>query len=100
MEDDYEDDPCDHDDYETDILDGRCQCWRCGKSWYATTEQIDAELRFQSEYAEVMEREDSRQWWSDLFYNLRHPLQALRWQLQKRGWLTPRSATTDDDIPF
>lgn len=93
------DDECDHDDHETDLLDGRCHCWRCGESWYATAEQIDAELRFQSEYAEAMERGDRRQWWSDLFHNLCHPLQAIEWQLRRRGWLQPKPIS-DDDIPF
>jgi hypothetical protein len=99
-DDQFDDDPCDHDDHETDLLDGRCRCWHCGESWYATTEQIDRELRLQSEYHEAMEREDRRQWWSDLFYNVRHPLQAIHWQMQKRGWLSRRSAPGDDDIPF
>ena len=70
--DEYEDlfgdeDPCDHEDHDTDLLDGRCSCWRCGETWYATTEQIDAQLRFESEYYEMMEREERRQWWRDLW---------------------------------
>lgn len=99
-DDGFDDDLCDHDDYDTDLLSGRCQCWRCGETWYATGEEIDRELRFQSEYHEAMEREDRRQWWSDLFYNVRHPLQAIHWQVQKRGWLSGRSAPSDDDVPF
>jgi hypothetical protein len=94
-----EDEPCDHDDYETDYLDGRCRCYRCGESWCATAAEIDAQLRFETEYHEAMDREYRRQWWDDLFYNVRHPLQALHWQMQKRGWLRPR-VMTDDDVPF
>jgi len=95
----YYEEPCDHDDREIDILDGRTRCSRCGESWYATAAEIDAELRFQSEYAEAMEREDRRQWWSDLLYNVRYPLQAIHWQMQKRGWFRSR-VMTDDEIPF
>jgi hypothetical protein len=97
-DDDYEEDPCDHDDYETDLLDGRCRCI-CGHSWYASTEDIDRQLRFQSEYAEAMEREDSRQWWSDLLWAVRHPIATAHWEMQKRGWFR-KPAPSDDDIPF
>lgn len=97
--DDEYDDPCDHEDAETDLLDGRSRCPRCGETWYATASEIDAQLRFQSEYHEAMERENRQQWWSDIFYNVRHPLQAIHWQMQKRGWFRQK-ALTDDDIPF
>lgn len=96
---DEDDDPCDHEDYETDILDGRCRCDRCGHSWYATAAEIDRELRFQSEYAEAMEREDRHQWWSDLWWAVRHPLATIHWELCKRGWFR-KSAANDDEIPF
>jgi hypothetical protein len=99
-DDDYEEDPCDHDDYETDLLDGRCRCPRCGESWYATAAEIDAQLRFETEYHKAMERENRKQWWSDTLYNVRHPLQAIHWQMQKRGWFRPRATPSDDDIPF
>lgn len=90
---DREDDPCDHDDYDTDILTGRCMCWRCGESWYATGDEIDRELRFQSEYAEAMDRENRRQWWRDLYYTITAPLRPFR-KLWAR-WRYP-----DDGIPF
>jgi len=98
-QDDDDDELCDHEDYETDMLEGRCRCYRCGHSWYASTEDIDRELRFQSEYAEAMEREDRRQWWSDLWWAVRHPLAQIHWELSKRGWFR-KSAPTDDEIPF
>lgn len=97
---DRDDDPCDHDDYDTDLLDGRCHCYRCGESWYASAAEIDAELRYQSEYAEAMEREDRRQWWNDLIYAVLHPLQTIHWKLAQRGWFRTSPAITDDDIPF
>jgi|SRR6185312_1019946 len=98
---DYErdDEPCDHEDHDVNLIDGRCQCYRCGESWYATTAEIDEQLRFESEYHEAMERENRRQWWSDLFWAIRHPLATLHWEMQKRGWFRPR-VLTDDDIPF
>lgn len=97
--DDRDEDFCDHEDHDTDILSGRCKCWRCGHSWYATADDIDRELRFQSEYAEAMEREDSRQWWSDLWWAVRHPLATLHWEMQKRGWFR-QPEPSDDDLPF
>lgn len=85
-----EDDPCDHDDYETDLLDGRCRCDRCGESWYATAAEIDAQLRFETEYHEAMERENRRQWWRD------------RWDSVKSlfHWRKRPQFVSDDDIPF
>ncbi|OAF05488.1 hypothetical protein AYJ54_00855 [Bradyrhizobium centrolobii] len=90
---DYEDEePCDHEDHETDILDGRCRCYRCGHSWYATATDIDRELRFQSEFAEAMEREERRQWWSDLYYKMTPFLRPWRrWRARNQY---------DDEIPF
>lgn len=93
-DDDYEDEPCDHEDYDTDLLDGRCRCWRCGESWYATAAELDRELRFQSEYAEAMERENRRQWWEDLYYNVTAFLRPWR------RWRARRRQDVDDDIPF
>jgi hypothetical protein len=97
-DDEYDEPECDHDDYETDILDGRCRC-SCGRSWYASDAQVTAEIERQRAYFEYEERENRRQWWSDLLYNFRHPLVAIHWQMQKRGWFRSR-VMTDDEIPF
>jgi hypothetical protein len=97
--DDEPEDDCDHTDYESDILTGIASCDRCGHRWMQSLEEIEAEHRRISAYQEYEERENRRQWWSDLFYNVRHPLQAIHWQMQKRGWLR-RPAVTDDEIPF
>ncbi len=103
--DEYEDrledeDPCDHEGYDTDILDGRCRCWRCGESWYATTEQIDAQLRFESEYYETMEREERRQWWRDRLWPLPEWWEAVRSIFRRRKAAPAMFADLDDDIPF
>lgn len=96
---DGEEESCDHEDHETDILDGRRRCWRCGESWYASADDIDRELRFQSKYHEAMERYDRQQWWSDLFWSIRHPLATIHWELSKRGWFR-KPVVSDDEIPF
>lgn len=89
-----EDDPCDHEEYDTDLLSGRCQCWRCGESWCASGAEMDRELRFQSEYAEAMDRENRRQWWEDLYYKATFFLRPWR------RWRARRKSGADDDIPF
>jgi len=48
----YEDDPCDHEDRDVDILTGRASCWRCGEAWWLTTEQLEQELKVFAECAE------------------------------------------------
>lgn len=91
--DDREDDPCDHDDYDADLLSGRCHCWRCGHSWYATAEQLDAQLRWESEYHEAMEREYRREWWRTLPARL----WAKAWEPFRRK---PPMPADDPEIPF
>jgi hypothetical protein len=61
--------------------------------------EIDAQLCFESEYHEAMERENRRQWWSDLLWAIRRPLATAHWELQKRGWFR-KPPPSDDDIPF
>lgn len=97
--DDEYDDPCDHEDYDIDIVSGRAECHWCGEGWYASNEEVLSAVDAQAAYAEYEERENRRQWWGDLVYNIRHPLQALHWQFQKLGWIR-RPTVTDDDIPF
>jgi hypothetical protein len=53
----------------------------------------------ESEYHEAMERENRRQWWSDLLWAIRHPIATAHWELQKRGWFR-KPSPSDDDIPF
>jgi hypothetical protein len=89
-DDDYEDDPCDHDDYEIDILDGRCRCM-CGHSWYASDEQVNAEIERQRQYCEYEERENRRQWWLDRWDSVKSFFRR-----RERG----PALVSDDDIPF
>ncbi len=47
-------DPCEHDEQyiDRDILTGRAHCSLCGEAWWMSRNEIDAEARFQAEYAE------------------------------------------------
>jgi hypothetical protein len=53
---DYDDptdyDPCDHDQYDVDILTGRAHCHRCGEAWWLTSDQLKEELKIQAEMYE------------------------------------------------
>lgn len=97
--DDEYDDPCDHDDYDVDILEGRARCHRCGESWYCSDEEVLRQIDHEAAYAAWEEKENRRQWWDNLRYSIRHPLRVIHWQMQKRGWFQPH-VMTDDDIPF
>ena len=50
--DDYEDDePCDHEECEVDIMTGRASCWRCGETWWLSSDELKEELRLAAELA-------------------------------------------------
>jgi hypothetical protein len=101
--DDEYDDPCDHEDYQVDILEGRARCDRCGESWYCSDEEVLRQIEHEAAYAAWEEKENRRQWWSDALYAVRHPLAAIHWELQKRQWFGMRIGKrepSDDDIPF
>src|SRR5580692_634363 len=85
-EDGYGEEPCDHEDAETDCLDGRVRCDRCGASWYATSEELAAEHRRIAEYAEWETREHRREFWRKLTLSIRWPI----FRLLERIW--PRKA--------
>ena len=94
----YEPEPCDHEDHETNILDGRCWCPRCGEVWHATNEEIYRQIQHEAEYHEWERRQARREFWRKLTFPIRWPI----FRLLERFW--PRKATkvlTDsDDIPF
>lgn len=47
---DYEEDDCDHENFDGDILTGRAMCYRCGHAWWMSSDEMKAEMRFQCEY--------------------------------------------------
>ena len=63
-DDDYDDDrePCEHEDYDVDCLEGRAYCSRCGEAWWLTSEQLKHELQLQADaaqsFAEEMAKSD------------------------------------------
>lgn len=97
---DGEDEPCDHEDYDIDILTGDWMCWICGEKRAATQAEIDMMIRHQAEYCEYEARENRRQWWRDLFYPVLYPLSVVQWQWQKLKLRWRGSPALDDDIPF
>lgn len=54
--DDPEDD-CDCQYADVDILEGRGHCPMCGRTWYLTTDELLAELKYQVEYSQAVEDE-------------------------------------------
>lgn len=90
MQDDDYDDPCDHESYDINTIDGRATCERCGESWYATDDQILSAIDAEAAYAQYQEGEERRQWWRD------------RWDTVKAffRWRKPNHLVPDDDIPF
>lgn len=95
---DYEqDDDCDHEHFDIDILSGRASCNDCLASWYATNEQIEAQHRHEIEYAEWVDQQQRRERWEWL-------ARPWRWFWYRALLpLSPRKATGmlhDDEIPF
>ncbi len=55
-EDDYDpywdiddDEPCDHDDEDVDILTGRAHCYRCGEARWLTDKELRREIEIQAQ---------------------------------------------------
>jgi hypothetical protein len=97
----WDDDPCEHDEYEVDIVSGRCECSRCPETWSATGVQIEHEIERQRAYYEYEERENRRQWWRDLVSPIFRPWRALKdrihiWRLGRNF----EQSIGDDEIPF
>lgn len=88
------DDPCDHEDYEIDVLDGRARCDRCGESWYATDDEILRQIDNEAAYNAHMELENRKQWWRDLWSRIRS------FVYRREPYRRPYGPTLDDDIPF
>jgi hypothetical protein len=58
-EDDFysDDDFCDCEEFDADILEGRAHCFRCGRSWWLSDEQMKQEVRFHVEMMQCIEEE-------------------------------------------
>lgn len=54
----YDDDFCDHDDYDADILTGRAQCYRCGEAWWLSDGQLRQEIRIAAQVYECIAAEN------------------------------------------
>lgn len=87
--------PCDHADYDVDILTGRASCNFCSHGWYVSEDQILRQIEHERAYNEYLDRENRRQWWRELFA----PILNWRWRFQKWRW-SRQKTITDDDIPF
>lgn len=55
---DDEDDFCDCEDYDIDLLEGRAHCFKCGRSWWMSAEEITRELRWQASMIEEAEENE------------------------------------------
>ena len=91
IEDDFdEDDGCDHDDYDADILTGRAMCHRCGHAWWQTAGEIEREARHQAAYQEWV-AEQERPW-----NRFKEWLSGFRPRFRRRTSVSLQ----DDEIPF
>lgn len=91
--DDEPDDPCDHEEYEIDILTGRAECWTCAHSWHATRQEIEAEIERHRCCDEWYQREERRDRLRALFSPLRR---AFAWATSPFRRRDPLA----DDLPF
>lgn len=80
---------CDHEEREIDVCTGRTECQGCGRSWYVSNDEVNAELDRQASYHEWEQRENRRQWWRD---------QIDRLAFWRR--LCQPTKVNDDDMPF
>ncbi len=55
----YDEDVCDHDDHDVDILTGRANCWRCGEAWWLTDAELKREIELQAQMWVCFETEDA-----------------------------------------
>ncbi len=96
--DDYEEpEPCDHEDHDFNILDGRCWCPRCGEVWNATNEDYERRAKAEAEFSKWERRQRSREFWRKLTHPIRWPIFRLLERLWPRKSL---NVLTDDEVPF
>ena len=89
--DDREDDyPCDHEDHDVDLLEGRARCYRCGESWFLSEADYTHYADMQAHW-DAWCAEQERPW-------TRFKAWLSGWRYW-RPW--PRKpADLDDELPF
>lgn len=90
-------DECYHEDYDIDLLSGRCHCNRCSESWSASAEEMQAAFDHEREYAEWVDKQHRRELRLKLTLWSRWPL----FRLLEKVW--PRKAgrvLDDSEVPF
>ena len=98
---DYGDEPdeCDHDDYDTDLIEGRATCNKCGLRWGMSAADIQAEIdRQQLYYEQCAEQERPwnrlKLWWRDTWLVT---WARTRWW----AWRHPHTEAEDEpELPF
>jgi hypothetical protein len=95
--DEYDQEPCDHEAYEINIVDGRCWCHKCNEVWHASKDEISLQIQHEAEYHEWERTHHRREFWRKLSYPIRWPI----FRLLERIW--PQKATRvldDGEVPF
>lgn len=83
---DEPEEPCDCIDYDQD-WEGRCTCGRCGRIWYKTAADMQADAEREAAFVRYVRREA----WKARLLGPWHVV---------RGWFPRKRPDPDDDIPF
>lgn len=86
-----DDEHCDHEDYDRDILTGTAHCWSCGHKWVQTAAEIEREREAQIAYDKLCDQ------WEREQHSLR--TKARNWAYRLRRWWN-KPAAPADEIPF
>ncbi len=92
MDDDYEEE-CEHPFFEID-WEGRAHCDHCSETWWASADEIRAQVDHEASYAQFLAEE--QRWPYRLKQWFRHWVWLLRYRWSTRHW----SKLSDDEIPF
>jgi hypothetical protein len=88
-DDDYEEeDPCDHEDYDVDIVSGLANCNICSADWYVGEDEIRLQIERENAYAAYQKRENRWRWCRDL------------WHSERSIFSRRKQVEVDDEIPF
>ena len=88
------DDYCGCEDADINPIDGQAHCYRCGRHWTASTEEINREIEFQRQYYEWEERQHRRERLSEIWERIKS---AFRFRRRRPE---PETPDLDDEIPF